>query len=483
MKRLITYWSLCLLIFSTGCKKFLEKSPDNRTELNSPDKVSQLLGTAYPAGSYVAFAESLSDNVTDKGVGGTDKTIEDPYFFRDVTDDQQDSPEWYWAACYSAVAAANQALEACKNASDPASYSSQQGEALLSRAYAHFMLVTFFSRIYDPATAATDEGIPYVTEPEKIVFKNYERKTVAYVYDMIEKDLIEGLPLLDDKRYSVPKYHFTKAAANAFAARFYLFKRDYAKVVDYANQVFSSGNITALLRPWNTTYLTYTPAEMFSIYAKATEPANLLLAETSSLWGRNYFTNRYGFTSSKRDEILEANVTGGDWAFRNQLYTAGTENYLIPKINEYFVRSSVNATIGIPYVMVPLFTAEEVLFNRAEANDWLGNTTSALADLNTYASTRIVNYSPSTHAITASKINSFYGTTNLQTGILLTILDFKRAEFVQEGMRWFDILRYGIPVTHYTSAGEILQLTATDLRRVLQIPASAKLAGIDQNPR
>src|SRR6476659_5283208 len=111
MKRLITYWSLCLLIFSAGCKKFLEKSPDNRTELNSPDKVSQLLGTAYPAGSYVAFAESLSDN---------------------VTDDQQDSPEWYWAACYSAVAAANQALEACKNASDPASYSSQQGEALLS---------------------------------------------------------------------------------------------------------------------------------------------------------------------------------------------------------------------------------------------------------------------------------------------------------------------------------------------------------------
>ena len=133
--------------------------------------------------------------------------------------------------------------------------------------------------------------------------------------------------------------------------------------------------------------------------------------------------------------------------------------------------------------MVPLFTGEEVLFNRAEANDWLGNTTSALDHLNTYASTRIVNYSPSTHAITASKINSFYGTTNLQAGILLTILDFKRAEFVQEGMRWFDILRYGIPVTHYTSAGEIFQLTATDLRRVLQIPASAKLAGIDQNPR
>lgn len=483
MKRFILYYSFGLLVISSGCKKFLEKNPDNRTELNSPDKVSQLLGTAYPAGSYVAFAESLSDNVADKGIGGIDKTIEDPYFFRDVTDDQQDSPEWYWASCYAAIAASNQSLEACNKANDPASYSSQKGEALVTRAYAHFMLVTFFSKVYDPATASTDEGIPYVTEPEKIVFKNYERKTVAYVYDMIEKDLTEGLPLLDDKRYSVPKYHFTKAAANAFAARFYLFKRDYTKVVDYANQVFSSGNITALLRPWNTTYLTYTPQDMFSIYAKATEAANLLLAETSSLWGRNYYTNRYGFTSSKRDEILESNVTGGDWAFRNQLYTAGTENYLIPKINEYFVRSSVNATIGVPYVMVPLFTSEEALFNRVEAYDYLGNTTAAMADLNVYASTRISNYSPSTHAITEAKIKSYYGVTDLQTGILLTLLDFKRAEFVQEGMRWFDILRYSAPVIHVTAGGEVYQLTSTDLRKVLQIPASAKLAGISQNPR
>jgi starch-binding outer membrane protein, SusD/RagB family len=483
MKRFIPYLSIFLLISVSGCKKFLEKSPDNRTELNSPDKVSQLLGTAYPAGSYVAFTESLSDNVADKGTGGIDKTIEEPYFFKDVTDDQQDSPEWYWAACYAAIAASNQALEACNKANDPAAYASQKGEALLTRAYSHFMLVTLFSKVYDPTTAGTDEGIPYVTEPEKIVFKNYERKTVAYVYDMIEKDLAEGIPLLDDKRYSVPKYHFTKAAANAFAVRFYLFKRDYAKVVEYANQVFSSGNITALLRPWNTTYLTYTPADMFSIYAKATEAANLLLAETSSLWGRNFYTNRYGFTSSKRDEILGDNVTGGSWAFKNQLYTAGTDNYLIPKINEYFVRSSVNATIGIPYVMVPLFTAEEVLFNRAEANDYLGNTTASIADLSAYASTRISNYSPAANTITDAKIKNFYGTNNLQAGIIFTILDFKRAEFVQEGMRWFDILRYGIPVTHYTAGGQLYQLTGNDLRRVLQIPASAKLAGVDQNPR
>ncbi len=98
------------------------------------------------------------------------------------------------------------------------------------------MLVNIYSKFYDPATAASDIGIPYVTEPEKNFIKQYTRGTVAGVYDMIEKDLLDGIGYIDDKSYSVPKYHFNRAAANAFAARFYLYKRDYTKVIQYATQ-------------------------------------------------------------------------------------------------------------------------------------------------------------------------------------------------------------------------------------------------------
>jgi hypothetical protein len=188
-------------------------------------------------------------------------------------------------------------------------------------------------------------------------------------------------------------------------------------------------------------------------------------------------------TSAIRDQIFASNVTGGVWAFRNHTYTSGTNNYMIPKINEYFVRNSVNASIGTGYIMVPLFTAEEVLFNKAEANNALNNTSDAITDLNSYAATRIVNYNAATHRITDTKIKNFYGTSDLQKAILQTILDFKRAEYVQEGMRWFDILRHRIVVTHRTAEGEVIELGADDPRRVLQIPSSAKLSGIDQNPR
>jgi starch-binding outer membrane protein, SusD/RagB family len=484
MQKILSYTSFLLILgASTSCKKFLEKNPDNRASLESPEQVSQLLTTAYPQGNYMAFCESISDNVSDKGAGGLDLTVVQPYFFKDVTENEQDSPEGYWNACYAAISAANQALEACNKASDAANYSSQKGEALICRAYAHFMLVTLFAKPYDPNNPSSDPGIPYVLTPEKVIFQNYTRKTVGYVYEMIEKDLLAAMPLLDDTRYTVPRYHFTKAAANAFAARFFLYKQDYTKALSYANAVFSATNVTSGLRPWNTTYLTMTYRELWAQYARASEPANLLLVETSSLWARNYYTERYGMDANKRTEILNSNVAGGTLAFTRQTYTVGTNNYMLPKVNEYFVRLSVNATIGYPYVMVPLLTAEEALFNRIEAKIYLNNLTEALQDLNAYVSTRIYNYDAAAHTITNSKLLNYYNTTDVRLALLYALLDYKRAEFVQEGMRWFDLARYNLPVTHTTTDGQTLVLEANDKRRVFQIPESARLSGLELNPR
>ena len=75
MQKILSYTTFALLFFSAGCKKFLEKNPDNRAALNTPEQVSQLLGTAYPQENYMAFCESISDNVTDKGTGVQEKPI------------------------------------------------------------------------------------------------------------------------------------------------------------------------------------------------------------------------------------------------------------------------------------------------------------------------------------------------------------------------------------------------------------------------
>src|SRR6185295_3302333 len=148
----------------------------------------------------------MSDNAEDKDGGGSgydfvDRINAQSYRYNVVEEspDANDGPDYYWTACYKAIAAANQALQIIESSDDPVALSAHKGEALLARAYAHFMLVTLYARIYDPVSASSDPGIPYVTVPETETFKQYERNTVAFVYEMIEKDLTEGLPLINDQ--------------------------------------------------------------------------------------------------------------------------------------------------------------------------------------------------------------------------------------------------------------------------------------------
>ncbi len=500
MKNKLLYIPCTLLLIAiSGCNKFLDKEPDNRAKLNSAQKVSQLLGTAYPQSNYQAFAETLSDNVEDIGSLGTDGLINDMYYFRDTKENQQDSPEAFWYACYSAIAATNQALKTINESGNTEEFKNQRGEALVARAFSHFMLVTFFAKSYDAATAATDPGVPYVTEPENVVIKQYERKTVQYVYDQIEKDLLEGMPLIEDKAYNVPKYHFNIAAAAAFACRFYLFKKDYAKVIHYAQQAIPSGAYASFLRGWNdptSPYNTITDvSELFKVYAKTTEASNLLLVETSSVWARNYYSQRWGYGGNKADEVNPRPdpLTGGVTAYK-QYGIAEFTHLLIPKIDEYFVRTTVDANFGQPYVMVPLFSCEEVLFNHAEALYNTGDVAGAITLLNTFASKRIQSYNATTHNITETKINTVFPvvagetTTKGLPSVIQAILYYKRMEYIHEGLRWFDILRYKLPVDHNIKKGggapdEHIILAPDDLRKAIQLPQSSKQAGLEPNAR
>lgn len=463
----------------TSCDKYLDAVPDQRTELNTAAKVGELLVSAYPSGNYIPYAEAMSDNVTDN-FGLTDDGINtDAYFWRDSRSTSQDSPNYYWNNAYGAIAAANQAIEACESASDPRRYDSYRGEALVARAYAHFMLVSLYAKMYDPATADTDPGVPYVTEPEDVVFKEYDRKTVAYVYEQIEKDLLEGLPLLDDSRYKVPRYHFTRRAAHAFAVRFYLFKQEPEKVIEHANKAFPNETFANNLRPWAGKYQEITAAQLELDFTKASENANLLIAQTTSWWGRRYKGNRYSLSSNLRDRIVHQTVAGSlnlyRWTIRSSM------SYFIRKYNEHFVRTSLSATTGRGYLMVPLLTTEEVLLSRAEAYVRLDQYDEALEDLNLFLRNRqtAASHTP----LTLEQALTYFETQDAEEALIQSVLQMRRAEFVHEGLRWFDILRYKIPVVHTTYDGTVMRLEPDDPRRQWQLPEEVVLSGVEMNPR
>ena len=48
---------LSIIVLLSACKKYLDEAPDNRTEINTLDKVAQLVGTAYPTSDYLTIAK------------------------------------------------------------------------------------------------------------------------------------------------------------------------------------------------------------------------------------------------------------------------------------------------------------------------------------------------------------------------------------------------------------------------------------------
>jgi hypothetical protein len=475
-----------LMLITPSCKKYLDQAPDNRAEINTVDKLSQLLSTAYPSSDYLTFTEFASDNAEDKGVGigSTSDAADLPYAWKDFIGAETNSSTNYWNGCYEAVAAANQALEAIETQNLGAAALPYKGEALVARAYAHFMLVTLFAKTYEKGTPNSSPGIPYVMAPETKVIQQYSRGTVQSTYDLIEKDLEAGLKLLSATAYKAPKFHFTPAAAHAFAARFYLFKGEWQKVVDHATLTVPSNDFVNNMRPISSTLRTYTAEEHRTNFMGSGQKYNLLLINCYSTYAR-FTSPRHGYGANLVKMFSAAgNITNK--ALANQTLSYGVPHYTAYKYKEFFFYTGPG--IGYPYLTFAGFTVDEALMNRAEAYAELGQDALALKDINDFYSVRINNYNPTTDVVTPAKIAAFYPTiTDSKEGLIRTILDAKKSQFLQEGLRWFDVLRRKITVRHNnfdnTGLETFAELKADDPRRLFQLPLEVKLSGVELNPR
>ncbi len=539
-----------LAVTFTSCADKLDEDPDSRwIKIDSPQKVSQLLTSGYPSSVPAVVCELMGDNLVDNNVvvpathnDAYDQFHEEAYKWEDIThysSGTDDTPLEVWDKYYFGIATANHAIAAMQEMSkDPAhdpeiSYS--WGEAHLMRAYFHFVLVNYFAEAYkDETQSMQDWGVPYVTTVEEVVRVDYAkpefRKKVAEVYQLIEKDILEGIDLIDDSKYKVPAYHFNRNAAYAFAARFYLFKRDYKNCLKYANLALGANPSTSL-RKW-ASMNTNTINTMLNAYNDEKAACNYLLLTTYSLQDRMLSACRYAINSGVKAQVKMAD-TGKDSvitvpATKDILYEGGGPNWSgrVPafdgkifrwnagseygswlfRVYEYFEYTNKIAGIGYVHIIYQPFTAEETLLCRAEAELYLGDREGALRDLEAWTASKMID-SP----LTQSGINRKYAGTaatniyvndmhpdkmssefKILTGddlnTLNCILHFRRIETMFEGLRWFDIKRYGITVTHVYRAPDKYNATCDvlkwdDPRRVIQIPYIAIDAGYPATDR
>lgn len=409
------------LLGLSSCSDFLDKPSDTRVTLTNTEQLRMLMTSAYPAYNYALICELSTDNFIDNNSPSVDgvrynlnaynRNDDEAFAWEDIRSvSDSDSPSDLWEGYYNSIATCNAVLEKVEefeaNGENSAKLQAVKGEALVTRAYSHFMLANIFCMPYRGPELSNDPqtmpGIPYITKPETTVKPHYERGTLAETYDKIQADLEEGLPLIDDAIYEIPKYHFNKQAAYTFASRFYLFKRDYPKVLECANTVFGGADadpMPYMTDIWAQTNLNYAH-EYNRYYVNSIHARNFLLISTYSVWQRHlsyhyrYTVNRNGMRGSVQGpgptwERCRYQITSLGWTFSLHpcfmaMWSSGGQEYGVwwaGTAGEQFEITDKIAGIGYAHQVLAEFTGEEALLNRAEAKLFLGDIDGCLADL------------------------------------------------------------------------------------------------------
>ena len=521
MKKYIGFSIIALGLTLTSCDDWLDKLPDNRMELQTPSDVSNLLVSAYPSAHPAYLLEMYSDNTDDcvnPSWSEASRFQAQAYKWEDITETGEDeSPQELWNRHYLAIASANAAIDLIEGKGSPAEYNEQLGEALLCRAYAMFQLSTVFCKAYNPATASTDLGLPYPTHPEKVVGTVYTRGTMEDLYGQIDKDLQRGLPLVSSN-YSKPKFHFNTEAAKAFAARFYLYKGDFAKAITYATEVLGA-DPTAKARDWDAySALNMNQQIRPEAWVSADEKCNFLLQTVYSEWGAISGPYIYGekYAHSYRITYDEDIASKGPFGAANSTFkqrvwsNTALANLFHRKVPYEFEYTDLQAGIGYPHAEYAVFTTEQLLLERAEAYALSGELQKAVDDYNTIM--KIYQKYPKT--FTLKQIVDFYNGVDYYTpkkatvkkhfvkpvytidaegsdqeALLQAILHLRRIMELGEGYRMQDVKRYGIVIyrrqtnTSFTISAVTDSLTVDDPRRAIQLPQDVITSGLEPNDR
>lgn len=228
LKGIASFLPLCLLLFAS-CSDFTDIKPKGKNLLQTTDDINLLFNQEYyvraadmmnVGGSSVYAYSSVPALINVENLSKTAYQI----MFADSEADMVryeilSKADGYYTGYYSYIGTvANPALsqlgmatggETAKNA--------LRAEALTLRAYAHYMLLQKFAKAYNPATAASDPAIAYMTEDVELGTPQPKR-TVQEAYDLCLKDIDEAVRLDAMPKAAASVYRLNRAAMYAVKA-------------------------------------------------------------------------------------------------------------------------------------------------------------------------------------------------------------------------------------------------------------------------
>ncbi len=310
-----------------------------------------------------------------------------------------------------------------------------KGEAYAMRAWAYDNLGKFFG------------GVPLIVDAEYTTSQTYsiKRSTQAETFAQAVRDYKEAISLLPEKWGSYDAGRITKYAASAALGRLYLFMNEPANAKTYLESVINSGiyslasnyedcftdaydNNVSKDRVWEVQYIGGLTGEGQN-FSEMCMPEGYSGTEGYALRGSSAALQ----VSTNMVKAYEPGDYRQTIATSNQIKGTGAEGYTWCT---KFSRHSYQPQSATDWANnLPIIRYSDVLLMAAEAiNATEGPTSKAVGYVNAVRN--------------RAKLTNL---TSLQTAsaasFLTAIKQERRAEFMFEGLRWFDLVRWGDFVT------------------------------------
>jgi tetratricopeptide (TPR) repeat protein len=275
MKKIIFTITILFVVALTGCEKFTDIEPKGRNLLSSTGDLNLLLNDTYPMPSVVrttSLISAISSVNIPQTLNETSRSWNHIVVFwdedRERRIDLRQSCDMYENIYRIVGRVANPVIARSSQVTGPRDLADRyKAEALVLRAWFQYLAVNLFAKAYDPATAATDGGVPYVFETDLLSVPQ-TKYTVAQVYEFILADLDEALKrdALPDE--AVNKQRIGKQMAYAVQAQVLLSMRRYSEALAAARSSLAISNhindFNTMLQPYEVQGATVTAWTRFA---------------------------------------------------------------------------------------------------------------------------------------------------------------------------------------------------------------------------
>jgi starch-binding outer membrane protein, SusD/RagB family len=439
--------TLISLLFITACSKsFLDVPPQGQQKAEqfwvSESDATKAVNAIYAnlrSWPNVAFApiavESMGSDDAEKGSDPSDATFMNDFDKFTATSTQGQLSD-FWTGQYQNINLCNQVLTNIPAiAMDGTLKARYLGEAKFVRAYSYFRLVRAFG------------DIPLrLTIPKDASEYNIPRSPKADIYKAIEQDLTDAAGILPQSYTGADIGRATKGAALALHAKVSMYQAKWTDVLTYTNQVMGMGyslfpsfdqlfrvaneNCSESIFELQCALVPGNPAASGSQYSQVQGVRGV----TGGGWGFNVPTTDLANAFETGDPRRDATII-----FRGETTSSGDA------IPNSVPNPMYNQKSYVPFSLyvsgynegcqqnVRVLRYADVLLMNAEANNELGNATTALASLELVrARARGGNNAILPKVTTTDKV-----------ALRTAIWNERRVELAMEYDRYFDVIRQG----------------------------------------